>query len=296
MGSVHSVVNCDVLVVGAGLSGIAALYKLRKLGLNVKVVETGSEFGGTWNNPKANRIVYDFWKKKVRARISDPVKREILAPTDPLFYFGTKRSPLEQDYYEVLNRDNVKLISLRKNSFERFLPNGVAMSDGSTHEFDVLVFATGFESFTGSYYNLGLKSRSNVELKDSWASKIHTYLGLLITDYPNLFTVFGPQGPTTLYNAPTTVECQTDLVGRLIMKAEERGAKSIEATEAAEDEWAKLLDAQFQENLVRFTESWWTRANIPGARVQPLTYLGGLSEYEKRCDEAIEHDDGLVYR
>jgi cation diffusion facilitator CzcD-associated flavoprotein CzcO len=107
-------------------------------------------FSDTRTDPEANRIVYDFWKKKIRARISDPVKQEILAPTNPLFYFGTKRSPLEQDYYEILNRDSVKLISLRTNPFERFLPNGVAMSDGSTHEFDVLIFATGFESFTGS--------------------------------------------------------------------------------------------------------------------------------------------------
>jgi acetone monooxygenase (methyl acetate-forming) len=79
------------------------------------------------------------------------------------------------------------------------------------------------------------------------------------------------------------------------MKAEDRGAKSIETTEAAEVEWAKLLDCQFKENLVRFTDSWWTRANVPGARVQPLTYLGGLSEYEERCKRAFERDEGLVY-
>jgi cation diffusion facilitator CzcD-associated flavoprotein CzcO len=49
-------------------------------------------------------------------------------------------------------------------------------------------------NFIASYYKLGLKSRSKVELQDTWASEIHTYLGLMISDYPNLFTVFGPQG------------------------------------------------------------------------------------------------------
>lgn len=102
--------------------------------------------------------------------------------------------------------------------------------------------------------------------------------------------------PTTLYNAPTTVECQTDMVTSLIVKAEQRGAKSVEATEAAEREWAQLLDEQFQQSLVRHTPSWWTRANVPGAKVQPLTYLGGIMEYEKLCRAAIECDTGLVYK
>jgi cation diffusion facilitator CzcD-associated flavoprotein CzcO len=41
-------IDCDVVVVGAGFSGISALYKLRKLGLKVKVFEQGDNFGGVW--------------------------------------------------------------------------------------------------------------------------------------------------------------------------------------------------------------------------------------------------------
>jgi len=43
-----AIAQCDVLVVGAGLSGISTLYRLRKLGLNVKVLESGGDFGGVW--------------------------------------------------------------------------------------------------------------------------------------------------------------------------------------------------------------------------------------------------------
>lgn len=39
----------DALVVGAGFSGIAMLYRLRKLGLNAKIFEAGDQFGGTWH-------------------------------------------------------------------------------------------------------------------------------------------------------------------------------------------------------------------------------------------------------
>jgi heterodisulfide reductase subunit A-like polyferredoxin len=38
----------DVLVIGAGLSGIYSLYRMRELGLKARVLEAGSGEGGTW--------------------------------------------------------------------------------------------------------------------------------------------------------------------------------------------------------------------------------------------------------
>ena len=38
----------DVLIIGAGLSGIYSLYRIRQLGFRVKVIEAGSGEGGTW--------------------------------------------------------------------------------------------------------------------------------------------------------------------------------------------------------------------------------------------------------
>ena len=40
--------DCDAVVVGAGIAGLYALYKLRELGLTVRVYEAGSGVGGTW--------------------------------------------------------------------------------------------------------------------------------------------------------------------------------------------------------------------------------------------------------
>ena len=46
--SANGMVQCDVLVVGGGFGGISALYRLRKLGYNVKLFGAGSDFGGVW--------------------------------------------------------------------------------------------------------------------------------------------------------------------------------------------------------------------------------------------------------
>lgn len=39
----------DALIVGGGFGGVYSLYRLRKLGLNVKLFEAGAELGGVWN-------------------------------------------------------------------------------------------------------------------------------------------------------------------------------------------------------------------------------------------------------
>ena len=53
------------------------------------------------SDPKANREIYNFWARKVRARIIDPVKRMLMAPEEPPYPIGTKRPPLENGFYEA---------------------------------------------------------------------------------------------------------------------------------------------------------------------------------------------------
>jgi cation diffusion facilitator CzcD-associated flavoprotein CzcO len=43
-----SVLDCDAIIVGAGMSGLYQLYRLRELGLRVRVFEAGTNVGGTW--------------------------------------------------------------------------------------------------------------------------------------------------------------------------------------------------------------------------------------------------------
>jgi cyclohexanone monooxygenase len=40
--------NCDVVIVGAGFSGLYLLHRLRGLGFSIRMFETGSDVGGTW--------------------------------------------------------------------------------------------------------------------------------------------------------------------------------------------------------------------------------------------------------
>jgi cation diffusion facilitator CzcD-associated flavoprotein CzcO len=133
---------------------------------------------------EANRQAYDFWAKKTRARITDPAKREILAPLEPPHAFGTKRPSLEQNYYEQLDRPENKVVDVKKTPIEKFTEKGIVTSDGNLHEFDVIALATGFDSVTGGMKNMGLKDVDGVLLADKWKAGTFSYLGMTCSGFP----------------------------------------------------------------------------------------------------------------
>jgi cation diffusion facilitator CzcD-associated flavoprotein CzcO len=97
---------------------------------------------------KANRCVYDFWRKKQMTRIRDPAKREVLCPEEPPHAFGVKRPCLEQYYYEVLDRDNVTIVDISEksgNNIAEFTETGIRTTDGKEYELDIIALATGFD-------------------------------------------------------------------------------------------------------------------------------------------------------
>jgi|TARA_R110002003_G_scaffold44_11_gene3330 cation diffusion facilitator CzcD-associated flavoprotein CzcO len=133
---------------------------------------------------KANREAYNFWAKKTRARITDPEKRDILAPLEPPHAFGTKRPSLEQNYYEMLDRPENKVVDVKKTPIKEITEKGIVTSDGKLHEFDVIALATGFDSVTGGMKNMGLKDVDGVELAKRWSQGTFSYLGMSLNGFP----------------------------------------------------------------------------------------------------------------
>jgi cation diffusion facilitator CzcD-associated flavoprotein CzcO len=118
-----------------------------------------------------------------------------MAPDEAPYYYGTKRSPLEHDYYDVLNQPHVSIVDLNANPIETFTEKGIKLGgEDSPREFDVIVLATGFDSFTGSLTQMGLKNKDGVDIKDIWDKGVRTYLGMTMHGFPNAFMVYTPQG------------------------------------------------------------------------------------------------------
>ena len=76
-----------------------------------------ANFHDIMTNREANEDFAEFVRNKIHARVKDPVVAEKLVPKD--HPFGSKRIPLETNYYETYNRDNVLLVDVRETPTER---------------------------------------------------------------------------------------------------------------------------------------------------------------------------------
>lgn len=96
---------------------------------------------------KCNRISYDFWRKKQSPRVKNPEKKKVLFPEEPPHPFGVKRPCLEQNYYEILDKDSVEVVNINEKNgtpIQKFTEKGI-VTDGKEREFDIIVLATGFD-------------------------------------------------------------------------------------------------------------------------------------------------------
>lgn len=242
----------------------------------------------------ANATFTEFVRDKIRARVNDPVVAEKLVPKD--HPFGTKRVPLESGYYEAYNRDNVLLVDLNETPLERITPKGVRTSD-TEHEFDVLIYATGFDAVTGAFNRIDIRGPGGQALKDKWADGPRTYLGIQVAGFPNLFTLVGPHNGATFCNLPRCIEQNVEWVTDCVRYMRTHEYARIAATPEAEDEWTDHVNELAEGSLLSTVDNWFMGANIPGKKRSFLMYTGGSPAYRKKCAEvAAKGYEGFTLR
>ena len=239
-------------------------------------------FHDIMTDEKANATIAEFVRKKIRERVKDPVIAERLTPRDHCF--GTKRVPLESGYYEAYNRPNVQLVDLRATPIERLTPKGIKTRE-SEYEFDVIIFATGFDAVTGALTRMDIRGEGGQGLKDKWRDGPRTYLGLQVAGFPNLFTVVGAHNAANFCNVPRCIEQNVEWVTACIRYLREHDLQRIRATEEAEENWRQHCEEVISHTLFPKTASWFMGANIPGKKRTFLGYGGGLPRYRDKCDE-----------
>jgi cyclohexanone monooxygenase len=226
-------------------------------------------------NPEANKVLSEFVAKKIRQRVKDPKTAEKLIPTD--HGFGTRRVPLESGYFECYNQENVTLIDIKEDPIQRVTPQGIENAAG-LREFDVIVYATGFDAVVGSWNRLDVIGRGGVSLKDAWKDGYKTYLGMQIAGFPNFFTLVGIQSGATFCNIPRCSALNVDWMTGMFEHAKARGATLIEPTDKAQEEYTALCRKLLSLTLIGQTNSWFTgiNKNLQGRNTRDaLVWAGG---------------------
>jgi len=163
----HHNEELDVIIVGAGFSGLYMLYKMRKMNLKALIIERASDAGGTW-----------FWNRYPGARCDIESIEYSYSFSDELqqeWNWSNRYS----DQSEILDYVNyvVKKFNLKENivfntsvksaTFDENLKNWIVETDSKSYSSKFCVMATGtlssikqpnfdgLENFKGDWYVTG---------------------------------------------------------------------------------------------------------------------------------------------
>jgi cation diffusion facilitator CzcD-associated flavoprotein CzcO/acetyl esterase/lipase len=248
------------------------------------IFEIFGAFNDTGANEKANDFLAEFIRNKIRSIVHDPATAEDLCPTD--HPAGTKRPCVDTGYYETFNLPHVRLVNLRKHPIATITETGVDLVDESL-EFDVIVFATGFDAMTGAIVAVDITGRDGRTLRDEWAAGPVNYLGLMVEGFPNLFMITGPGSPSVLSNMMVSIEQHVDWIADCVAHLRAEGLDSIEATPTAQSSWVQHVNDFANISLLPKANSWYMGANVPGKPRVCLPYVGGVGNYRLICDEVV---------
>ena len=254
-------------------------------------------FRDMFTDQKANDAVSAFIIKKIHERVKNPELAKKLTPTD--HGFGTRRVPLETKYYEVYNQDNVRLVDLNDTPIRRITPRGIETS-AAAHEFDIIIYATGFDAVTGSFDRIDIRGEGGQKLKEKWANGPRTYLGLQIEGFPNMLTLVGPHNAATFCNIPRCIEQNVEWVTDLLRYLRDSDYTTVAPTREAEDTWTEHVYETAAELLFTKVDSWFMgiNSNVPGKdRRTFLLYAGGAPAYREKCDAVAANGyEGFMLR
>lgn len=201
-----------------------------------------AELGAMFEEGFANAVV-DADSPQVRAlqevceanlaNVADPELRERLRPG---YRAACKRLIISPNFYDAIQSPNAHLVTDPIAGVE---PAGVRTTDGTLHELDVLVLATGFrvDRFLRPIEVVGRDGRT---LDQAWDPRPWAYLSISVPGFPNLFMLNGPNGPVGNFSLIDVAELQFAYVMQLVDQLAHGRCREIaptpEATSRFEEE------------------------------------------------------------
>jgi len=299
----------DLLIVGAGFSGLYMLHKARTMGLSALVLEAAPSVGGTWYANRYPGARVDIQSLECSFSFSEALQQEwrwterYAAQPELLRYavHVADRFDLRCDI-----RLNTRMTSARFDDLaqrwqvgstgadgepqswdarfvvEAITPTGLR-TGGDEHAFDTLVLATGFDSVTGTLMRLDLRGRGGLRIQDKWRDGPLNYLGLTVAGFPNLFNIAGAGSTSAFTSVIVSIEHHVDWIADCIAWMHDRGHATIEATDVAERAWVAHVNAVAAHTVFLSCNSWYLGANIPGKPRMFMPLAGGFPAYAERC-------------
>ncbi len=235
--------------------------------------------GVVWKTP-LTRIVELVGRAHLRRQVRDPWLRRQLTPR---FRAGCKRLLMTSDYYPALQKPNCTLVTW---PIATLSPKGIRTVEGVEHQFDAIVFATGFDvSNTGT--PIPITGRDGRVLADEWNTGAKAYKSIAVSGYPNMYFTFGPNSGPGHSSALVYMEAQIDYIVEAISMVLDENLHSADVRQDVQDAYNEDLQRRLAKTTWNsgcsswyLTEDGFNATMFPGFATQ---YVGQL--------RAVERDD-----
>lgn len=227
--------------------------------------------------PRLNRLGYRFWgwyfrhmfgrapiqpgwqrtvtqnlcRWNLRLSVRNPRLRRELTPNDQPM---CKRMIFAARFYRSVQQPGVELIT---EGIDHVEPRGVVTADGTLHELDVLVLATGFDAraYVRPMSIIGEHGRT---LDEAWADGPKAYRSVAVPGFPNMFMLMGPHSPIGNQSLVPIAEDQADYAMWWINQIRDGRVVSVAPTEAATTSYNDDMKAAMPQTIwVSGCSSWY---------------------------------------
>lgn len=190
-------------------------------------------------NERSRLVATENYHKHLAGR---PDLLEKLLPDYPPFL---KRPTIGSgNFFDAIKRDNVELVADR---ITRLTETGIIDDTGSHHEFDVIIYTTGFK--VQQYLTpMVIKGRGGKELNEYWQDRPGGYLGMAVPQFPNFFMMYGP-GTNLGYNGNLIFnsELQARYIAHCVRLLVETGREALEVREEVFDDYMERTGRKLEE-------------------------------------------------
>lgn len=221
-------------------------------------------------------------RQHLENQVSDP---ELRAKLTPDYDFGCKRILRSDDFYPALTRENVELVT---EAITEFTPRGLRTSDGVEHEFDVIIYATGFKShaFMGS---MRVSGRDGIGLDERWGNAPEAYLGITVDNFPNLFLVYGPNTNLNHNSNLSMMEAQHGYIAQAVQYIAADESRILEVDRAVVEKFNAHVQEELRKSAFSSECSSWYK-NEDGRVIN--NWSGTVEEYRAHTHD-LQLDDYL---
>jgi 4-hydroxyacetophenone monooxygenase len=196
-----------------------------------------------WNRPEesvsaTNQMFRDALIENLKSELAD--RPDLLEACTPDYPPGAKRALIDDGkYLRSLKRKNVQLVT---DPIDCITSTGIRTQSGVEHQFDALIYATGFKA-SSFLYPMKIYGLDGQELHDVWNGEPRAYKGITVPGFPNLFCCYGPNTNIVVNGSIVFFsECEVRYILGCLALSMEKDSKALSVRQEVHDEYNRKID------------------------------------------------------